>query len=226
MRTRHLVGLIVPLLLIAVVVAAKSHRQTTLAGAAPAEAVKLIDAPTEWVAFSADYVKGYPGKDEVVGRFMRASNGSDRLESGPPDDPARVIFIHNIARSLYYSKRIASDGRVVWVSGPMSLPADGWKPMQMREEPGRHVMLQDSIEGRAVLQAGSHGTVMLLAPSLNYHPLVRRVIATGYHELYRHVTLGEPAEDLFEPPPGSEIRHTDKVGGIEVTILKDAAMPK
>lgn len=222
MRTRHLVGLIVPLLLIAAMVAAKGRRQATDAS----QAVTLIDAPTAWVAFSADYVKGYPGKDEVVGRFMRASNGSDRLESGPPGDPARVVFIHNIGRSLYYSKRIGADGRVFWISGPMTLPADGWKPMQMREVPGRHVMLQDSVEGRAVLQAGSHGTVMLLAPSLNYLPLVRRVVATGYHELYRNVTLGEPAEDLFDPPAGADVRHTDKVGGIEVVIPKDAAMPK
>jgi hypothetical protein len=223
MRTRHRVGLIVPLLSIAaVVVAANSRRQP----APPGEAMKLIDAPTAWVAFSADYVKGYSGKDEVVGRFMRASNGSDRLESGPPEDPARVVFIHNLARGQYYSKRTTTDGRVVSISGPMSLPADGWKPMQMREERGRHVLLQESVEGRAVLQTGSYGTVVLLAPSLNYHPLVKRVVATGYHELYRHVTVGEPAEDLFEPPPGSEIRHTDTVGGIEVIMAMDAAMPK
>jgi hypothetical protein len=223
MRRRHLVGLIVPVLLVAAVVAAKGRRQS--AGTNATQAVTLIDAPTAWVAFTADYVKGYPGKDEVLGRFFRTSNGSDRLESGPPDDPSRVVFIHNIARGVYYTKRIAADGHVFWISGPMALPPDGWKPMQMTEEKGVRVQLHATIEGRTVIQTGTRGIVSLLAPSLNYHPMVRRDIATGYHELFRNVKLEEPAEALFEPPPGAEVRQTDKVGGIEVIIPKDAVAP-
>lgn len=190
------------------VVGSAAHRTPTSA---------LVEAPTEWVAFSADFAGGLPGRESVMGRFFQASNGSTRLETGPIGDAARVVFIKNIAASAYYSRRVKSDGGVFWISGPMVLPSDGWKPMQMTEEPGRRVVLREKIEGFEVVQIGSGGSVSLFAPRLNFHPLVVRRITTGYGELYHNVRLGEPAAELFTPPPGEEIRRTETPGGIEVS---------
>jgi hypothetical protein len=217
MRKRHIIAIFVPLMLVLGVVVGRSRAAIEPASQSSSEA-RPIDAPTEWVAFSADFVKGQPGMPEVVGRYFRSSTGSDRLESGTPQELDRTVFIRNIAQSLYYSKRKDLDGKTFWLVGTMKLPPGGWKPKQVAENDSTRVMLSQEVEGRQVVQVTSRDFVALMAPSLNFHTLVKRKISTGYYEIYRNVTIVEPSSDLFEPPSGVELRRTETVAGIEVIV--------
>ncbi len=147
------------------------------------EAGRIIPSPTQWVALSADFTRDFPGDQiDVAGRYFRASDGSDRVETGPPNEPARVVFIRNIPESTYYSRRVDKDGSVYWLSGPMQLPKDGWQPPKMKEIVGRIALLEEEYEGRAVAQVSSKGSIKLMAPSLNFLPLVNRHVVSGYQE--------------------------------------------
>lgn len=218
MRIRQIFALTVPILLVGTLAVVKGRNHTPAAMEPHGEA---IAAPTHWVALTADFLRDARGqKGAVVGRYLRSSDGSDRLETGPPQEPARVVFIRNIAQSTYYSRRVGKDGSVYWISGPMTLPEDGWHPRQMTEKAGQRLLLSEEVENQRVVQTQSHGFVRLMAPGLNYLTLVNRNVITGDEERYKNVTLGEPSRDLFVPPTGAEIRQTKEIAGIKTTKLK------
>jgi hypothetical protein len=213
MRNRRIFALVVPVLLIGAIAAVRGWAAP---GSSSMDEGSPIPSPTNWVALSADFAKDFPGDQiDVAGRYFRASDGSDRLETGPANEPARVVFIRNIPESTYYSRRVDKDGSVYWLSGPMQLPREGWRPSKMREIAGRIMLLDQEYEGRPVVQISSKGNVRLMSPSLNFLTVVSRDVVTGYQELYKNVRLGEQSRDLFNPPPGDTIRRTKEVFGIK-----------
>ena len=79
-----------------------------------------IPSPTDWIAFTAKWKRvGKPGT--IFGRYFRASDGSTRLES--EDGSNIVISISNVATVRQYAFL-----RDKWVSYPMRLPSDGYRP--------------------------------------------------------------------------------------------------
>src|SRR6476646_1012420 len=66
-----------------------------------------IPAPPEWVPFVAD-VRATDTIDGVSnvrmeGKHDRRSDGSTRLETGPPGGPIKVVSIRNVTANRYFS---------------------------------------------------------------------------------------------------------------------------
>src|SRR5689334_17489809 len=95
----------------------------------------VLSGPREWVEFSAVMTKSEPGRRDIVGRFFRGADGSDRLESGPSLDDVLGIAIHNLTTEHYYM--YANNGQG-WHGFPMTLGRDGTRPMKMRTNLATH----------------------------------------------------------------------------------------
>lgn len=226
MQKLTLIALVSPVLLIGGLWAARGNAQDARAIQSQETPGPRIASPENWVPFTAEWrrVKPRPNAESVVvvGRFSRASNGSTRLESGPESEPARVIDIKNIARRLYYTTARDANGNRYWVEQPLRLGPDGWKPMLMRERADR-VVLKEPFDGRQVVSVVvGPGMVDLMAPALNFYPLVKTYIPTGDRTEAHVVSTDEPAGDLFEPPAGAEIRRSEKPAGIVVETREEA----
>jgi hypothetical protein len=216
MRRARIVAIVLPLILIGGVI---FTARRAVAKAVPNQAPQsgdAIEAPSSWVPFAASFRGGVPGAEKVFGRVYRSSNGSDRVESGPTADDLRMVYIRNTQRNVYYARRgwEKPGGTVYWEQGPMQLDESGWQPVQMRTAPDR-VVLAQRLEGRQVVQvnAGS-GEVHLVAPALNFYPVLKTRLLTGEQWRTLDIQVGEQAGNLFEPPAGSEIRVTNRPGGI------------
>ena len=66
---------------------------------------------------------------KLIGRLYRDQHGSERLETGPEKEPIEgltttVISIRNIPAERFYNYSVQAG----WISQPMKLPPDGWKP--------------------------------------------------------------------------------------------------
>ena len=180
----------------------------------------IANQPSDWVPFSADVEVSVPGDAtrkpyKLVGRFYRDQNGSERLETGPENEPipgltTTAISIKNIPSERFYSYSV----QVGWISQPMKLPAGGWKPKAMYTNAERPLHT-DQIEGFDVYRAtGPAGDTWLLAPALNGLALVEQVLRHGHRQVYSHIRLGPQSADLFEPPSGTELLVSAEFGGI------------
>jgi hypothetical protein len=220
MTTRRFIALALPVLVV-VGVLARGKAQD----ASPPDGTRIV-TPDTWVPFTATVrqVKPRPGRETliVVGRMVRAGNGSERLETGPENEPARVIDIKNIARALYFTTARDTSGAMYWVEQPMKLPAGGWKPPTMSERADR-VRLKEKFDGREVVAVTvGPGQVNLMAPSLNFYPLVKTIALTGERIEAHVISTDEPSAELFEPPAGAEIRRSDKPSGIVFETREEA----
>jgi hypothetical protein len=65
--------------------------------------------------------------------------------------------------------------------------------------------LEAAVGLRAYQLANRNGTMWLLAPELNFFPVVQQAVASGRREAYSNIALGEPDASLFEPPSGVEV---------------------
>ena len=190
-------------------VAAVAYRQ---AQSQPVPPVTPIEQPTTWVAFEADVRITQPGEPIIVGRFYRSRDGSTHLETGPEGDGKRVISIRNIQRSLHYSRM----GSGKWMSRPMRLPAQGWRPIPVKASP-KEVKLVERVADQEVYRNVSEadGTIRLRAPALNMYPVVEQDIR-GWRKELSNIRLADPPDELFEPPPGVPVHHVDKPFGVVV----------
>jgi hypothetical protein len=66
------------------------------------------------------------------------------------------------------------------------------------------------------------GMVDLMAPSLNFYPLVKTHVPTGERTEAHVISTDEPSAELFEPPAGAEIRRSDKPSGIVFETREEA----
>jgi hypothetical protein len=199
------------------------------ASAARSQPVELIPAPENWVSFSAD-VRIYQRGSETpttVGRFFQGADGSDRMETGPVEDPTRVISIKNIARVTSYMK--TSAGR--WSAAPMEIsPERGWRPPKWRLgtpaltphpyrlaiRAGENGDLQAADGFEAFVHVDQYGNVDYMVPTLNFFRAVRESPSMGYKALYFNIRLEPQPAALFEPPPGVAVEKLDKPRGITI----------
>jgi hypothetical protein len=160
------------------------------------------------VAFDASFVRTEPGARKVVGWFHRGADGSTREESNA-DGPAKpVTLIMNVARRLQYR---FEEG--VWASFPVHFPPNGWHPDPVERDP-RKFTPAPAIEKIAVFRfVNPQGLVLLVAPGLNYFPLVTER-PNGGREVFSSVFVREQPEGLFEPPPDAVVQvHSDGATG-------------
>jgi hypothetical protein len=168
---------------------------------------------TQWVAFSADFslTHANPAHAASAGRLFRASDGSTRLETWLSGSPDRfVVSIRNIQRATYYSYRWNRG----WISAPMELPSNGWKPLRVRANssglsPYRYKLaLRRGEDGALASTTGfsadqfvnDSGNQWLLVPELNFFPVVKQWVQTGRREAVSNIVIGEPDPLLFLPP--------------------------
>ena len=182
----------------------------------------VLAQPAEWVPFSADVELVQPDGRKFHGSFARSSNGSTRLQLTLDGTEQTSINIHNIGQVRYYL-----GGGSTWTAGPMDLPVVGYKPRMYRTgmrgltPHGRKLDLlkggSRSVQSKSGLDAYHYvtpsGTVWLLAPALNFEPLVK-VFLNGMRLELSEIVMGEPDPALFVPPPSASVTFTNVVAGM------------
>jgi len=155
---------------------------------------------TDWVAFSADVEATYQGEITSVGKFYRGSDGSTRLETGPPGEPPGVISILNYGRDREYTFT-APDG---WVERELVRSPESKRPprglmQQAYESAG-------TFEGFVVQKMTTvDGDVAILAPALD-HFVLDLSSPSGVRRRYFNVRLANPSPHLFAPPAGVRVK--------------------
>jgi hypothetical protein len=162
-----------------------------------------IPSPTEFVAISVVTKVTDNGRVSHT-RFWRNSAGSTRYEASSPDGSETVVTIHNYQRRLSYS-RIPNGS---WAMLPMELPSDRQsRPKRMKvNTPGLSLSTTPGPLGFEVYQYVSRGGAKsYLAPDLNFYPLLSESPGGRREEVIK-IDRAQPANDLFEPPPGVPVR--------------------
>jgi len=182
----------------------------------------LLPQPAGWVPFSADAELIQPGGQKYHGRFLRASDGSTRFTLTPDRSAVPHITIRNVTQVRYY---IGANGQ--WITGPMDLPPGGYKPHKYRASMKGLSPYADKLAltkgGDRSLRAAKGldafryvtrtGTVWLLAPALNYYPVLK-VFLDGRRLEFSEIEIGEPDRSQFVPPAGAVLTLSDSVAGI------------
>lgn len=167
-----------------------------------------VATPDTWVPFSAVVQRFEPGKTtDVVGRLYRASDGSRRLESGPPGRRQSVISINNFTKSenYLYGERLGG-----WVKFPFPPAGENTRrPPKLAVDNEKLFLHPDKVEGYDVVRAVDPAQVRLIAPALNGESLMRQQ-NDGTREVLSEITIGEQSPDLFEPPPGAVVKEAPK----------------
>jgi hypothetical protein len=199
----------------------------------------LIALPTEWVGFEAKVRVFSADMEKVEGRLFRASDGSQRLETGPAGGPVMTIDIRNVPEQTHYLfARLAHQMAASWTSAPMDVPEWGGRRPMLRaaDQPGvrKHpfrlsvgpgdkpnVFASEGFEVYEYHDLG--GNTHLQAPELNMVDLVNQSITGRREELY-DVVVREPSPELFLPPPGVDVeRLSIKRGMVRETQQAHAA---
>jgi len=129
-----------------------------------------------------------------------------------------VISIHNIAQERWYIKSISGQ----WTGGPMQLPPEGWRPVQWIES--QRVSKQQQKVGTFDVyreQSASGSEIKLRAPALNMFALVDQNVMNGRRQVFSNVHLGEPPQEMFEPPQGVVVSQSEYLNGIVATGRED-----
>jgi hypothetical protein len=196
------VALLFPALL--VTIQAASWRQ--VAGTPRAD--QSVPAPDHWVAFDA-IVRTIGPRGVTVGKFYRGSDGSTRNDSGPEDNPSRIVSISNVSLITHYE---GIDG--TWKSYPMKLPAGDYRP-GLRSLTRTHGLEASTLKilGFTVYRLESTGGVVRYqAPDLNFFALVTEFQDTR-QECSDVVIRDQPAA-VFMPPPGVVVEPQSQYRGI------------
>lgn len=167
-----------------------------------------VATPESWVPFTAIVHRFQPGKTtNVVGRLYRASDGSRRLESGPPDRRQAVVSINNFTKSENY---LYSESLGGWTVFPFaSTGENGRRPPKLAVDNEKTFLHDDKIEGYDIVRAVDPAQIRLIAPALNGESLVRQQ-NDGTREVLSEIAIGEQSPDLFEPPSGAVVKAAPK----------------
>ncbi len=196
-----------------------------------AEALQLAPPPTteipqpvDWVPFRADMRTQHAHGHFTYGRVFRSDDGSTRLDTwGEGDEAPRIISIMNIPLATHF--QMTPRG---WSSAPMDVDPANYRPVRRRtSERGMSEYLPrlaiqqgedgafDALEGLVAYQyLDRNGNLALLAPDLNFFPVLKTSLASGRREMYFNVLLGsvEPANLL--PPPTADVTPLSRSRGI------------
>jgi hypothetical protein len=167
-------------------------------GSSPTVATtSAADAGGPWVPFAGEF-RAVSGGSEARGRVFRRRDGSFRKETLDLVGVPSFITIENRARKRFYSYSAGG-----WTSQP-------W-PRTPPPPPGRERYLTagpqaDRVAGLRVVRWDTGlGVMTLLAPELDYYPLVEEHPHPPLRIRYTAITRADPADSLFEPPPGSRV---------------------
>jgi hypothetical protein len=182
-----------------------------------------IPQPATWVPFQADLLVTTPEAPLVRGRFLRGSDGSTRLETGPEGQPDRLVWINNLTQGLSYRRH-----RGDWSFTELPLPEGGFHPGLFRFRTGMtglvklnspvlvnsqsQLLSSDAHQTTgatafdAVRYVNPRGNVRILVPELNFFAIVRQDLETGRREVYFNIDVPRtPEPHLFHPPAGASL---------------------
>jgi hypothetical protein len=206
-RTRTILAMLVlPLAVVGV------YARTLAVRLPVAQSDEAVEAPADWVAFGAKVTITHPKNPTVYGRYWRASNGSERLDTGPAPADMKVITIRSVPELTLYLF-----GPRGWTREPMELLNSGrplpWKkglpnwqlhPYRLALAKGESGSLTASTGFSAYRVTTGQGIVTFKVAELNLFDVVRQR-PDGRHEVYSEIELGEPAPALFIPPAGAVV---------------------
>src|SRR5262245_28323670 len=178
----------------------------------------LISPPEQWVAFEATVTRVVPDGTTVVGSFHRGEDGSELTVEIVPTSSSSVTTIRHISNYLQGRYYHSSKARV-WKSGPLTTGPAG--PRQLRQfftkssglrRYRRKLALLAGQDGSlsaadgldAWISTTDQGSVHLLAPSLNFYPVVSSML-DGQRRVLSEIRVGPVPDSLFEPPPGEPV---------------------
>jgi len=187
--------------------------------------VEFIDAPSEWVAFDANFEKTSPGAVlTITGHVYRSNDGSLREEWEVGGRGTVLVQLKNVARSLYYVLR--QDNKNIWEEHPMVLPKEGYRPLLRSTAMNGLSPNAGDIEGLPLYRyvPGGSGMIHLQSPDLNFFPLVSQDVNTGARMVYFDIHRRSQPEALFMPPPDATVVHVNTPMGI-VEIGPGQAVP-
>lgn len=170
-----------------------------------------LPQPTDWVAFSAVQtvypINGTPQE----GRYYRNQLGSERWEITDSVAHKTIIDILNVSQSMFYT----SSPGAGWVSRRTDLNVLNHRPrhwatpmvglsrysfrLDVAVRGSGNIRAETGYE--AYVYAMSDGDVRLLAPDLNFFPVVQQRLGR-YTRIYSAIQVGDQLADMFEPPAG------------------------
>ena len=140
---------------------------------------------------------------------IRASTGSNRMDTGPSQTDIRVIFITNTVEGLGYLYN--RDGSICWRLERVELqPTRFYRNLEWSDYRFKLALKRGesgsltATEGFSAYLVVGRGISKLRVPELNLFAVVRQRI-DGRHESYTNVELTEPDDELFKPPAGAQV---------------------
>ena len=167
------------------------------------------EAPSEWVAFSADVRINIPNRPEAWGRYVQDEHGCVRQEMVHPDGSA-LITITN-----YQTERFYRLYHGAWTSQPMHIGTISRRPHQLPV-----ARKTDPIEGfdayisivNARSPRGEYKDEATVIPALNYFRAISTT-PTGERRAAANIRLGAQTHEQFLPPPGAVVAEEPGFGG-------------
>jgi hypothetical protein len=197
--------LVAPLMLVGVAYLRSEPLRSAVPATAQAQ-VTEVPSPDHWVPFSATVRRLEPGKaTDVVGKLYRGSDGSRRLESGPPKNRQAVISINNFTFQRTFGYGEAFGG---WFEFPQrtSSIAPSSRIPKFRLDNQKYFEHAAVVAGLEVIRyTDPAGNVLLLAPSLNGEAVLTQRV-DGTREELSDIVIGEQDPTLFELPPGTVLK--------------------
>jgi hypothetical protein len=152
-----------------------------------------IEAPSQWVPFSADIVLTQDA-DETTGKFFRDGQGSTRHEWSR-NNVLQVVSIVNRPLGVTF----ACNGRGECLTAPLGRYLAPAVPHYRQGTRGLRPQAAP-VEGFQVFEHRSPaGQRVLLAPALNFFELEKETTHDNHtrREVYSNVQVGEPRVGLF-----------------------------
>ena len=150
-----------------------------------------------WVAFVGEF-RSVSGGTETRGRAYRRRDGSFRKETLDVVGVPAFITIENRVKRAFYSYSSGGWTAQPWRRAPAPRPDASRYPNAVPQG--------ERVAGLRVVRWDSGlGVMTLRSPELDYYPLVEEHPSPPLRVVFVSVTRTDPADSLFEPPPGSQV---------------------
>lgn len=181
---------------------------------------EVIPQPDHYVSFEGDLTRVADNGRTFAGRFYHRADGSECTIEAGVNPPGPVLYtITNYANGRYYRSKGGRD----WIAGPLIGTGREQIPPVMRtkalgglQKYTKKLALlagQDgslwSAEGlEAWLNVTQGGSMLMLAPELNFYPVVSTNVS-GNRRVLSNIRIGTLSPSVFEPPPGANVSFVD-----------------
>lgn len=169
----------------------------------PTSTAGVVEGPAQWVPFHADYYSSTNGELRIRGRVSRTSDGSMIYDTrSVRTGSGHRITIFNIARRMLYRIRDES-----WEAQPLLIAPDGYRP-RTRLSAQVLAAVPDRVGAFEVYrQTTGTGDVLVVAPALNFYPIIVESQRERTRQWLENIVLEEPSGEALEPPAGVPVLH-------------------